>query len=153
MFNGLGVRSWQTTRRSPHLYPHRHRRNSAKRLNAITASVTRSYSYDSAGNTTSDGSATYACDDAGRMTSATKAGVTSMHALNGLGQRVRKTTAGTSIYFVHYKDGHLVGEYDSSCAARIIQARITADARRSRQGCTGANWNAGMRSQNVRFDR
>jgi RHS repeat-associated protein len=86
----------------------------SNRINTISGALTRTYGYDSAGNTTSDGSATYAYNDAGRMISATKAGVTSSYALNGLGQRVRKTTSSVSSYFVYDEAGHLIGEYNHS---------------------------------------
>jgi RHS repeat-associated protein len=48
------------------------------------------------------------------MISATKASVTTTYALNALGQRVKKTTSGSSTYFVYDEAGHLVGEYDNS---------------------------------------
>lgn len=98
---------------------------SSNRINAIAGALTKSYVYDAAGNTTSDGSATFAYNDAGRMISATKAGVTSTYALNGLGQRVRKTTSGTSIYFVYDESGHVIGEYDS--AGNLIAETIWFD--------------------------
>ncbi|HMN46057.1 MAG TPA: DNRLRE domain-containing protein [Povalibacter sp.] len=84
------------------------------RIASITGALAKTYTYDAAGNTTSDGATSFAYNDAGRMMSATKAGVTSTYALNGLGQRVRKTTGGHSIYFVYDEAGRLIGEYDGS---------------------------------------
>ena len=82
----------------------------------------RIYSYDAAGNITNDGTRSFTYNDAGRMVSATKAGVTTTYALNGLGQRVRKTTSGSSTYFVYDEAGHLLGEYDAS--GSLIQETV-----------------------------
>jgi RHS repeat-associated protein len=95
------------------------------RLNAVSGALSRTYAYDAAGNVTADGSATYTYDDAGRMVSVTKASVATTYKLNALGQRVRKTTAGVSTYFVYDDTGHLVGEYDNSGA--LIQETIWFD--------------------------
>lgn len=97
----------------------------SNRLTGISGALTRTYSHDNAGNITTDGSATFTYNDAGRMVSATKAGATSTYALNGLGQRVRKTTSGVSIYFVYDEAGHLIGEYDS--AGNLIAETIWLD--------------------------
>jgi len=78
--------------------------------------LTRSYGYDAAGNTTSDGSTTFDYNDAGRLVSATKAGVTTTYSINALGQRVKKATGGAAIDFAYDEAGHLIGEYDSSGA-------------------------------------
>jgi RHS repeat-associated protein len=88
--------------------------STSNRINSITGSLSRTYGYDAAGNKTSDGVATYSYDDAGRMVSASKSGVSATYSLNALGQRVKKTVAGVSTYFVYDESGHLVGEYDAS---------------------------------------
>jgi RHS repeat-associated protein len=56
------------------------------------------------------------------MISATKASVTSTYALNAFGQRVKKTTSGSSRYFVYDEAGNLAGEYDNS--GNLIQETI-----------------------------
>lgn len=94
----------------------------SNRISAITSSLTKTYTYDAAGNTTSDGTATYTYDDAGRMVSATKDGITATYAINALGQRVRKTVAGTNTHFVYDEAGHLSGEYDNS--GNLIQETV-----------------------------
>jgi RHS repeat-associated protein len=99
--------------------------STSNRINSITGSLARSYGYDAAGNATSDGSATYTYDDAGRMVSATKAGTTAAYSLNALGQRVKKTVSGASTYFVYDESGHLIGEYDS--AGNLIQETVWFD--------------------------
>ena len=57
-------------------------------MNTVTGALTKSYSYDNAGNTTSDGTITYTYNNAGRMTSATKAGVTTIQDLTSAEQLV-----------------------------------------------------------------
>ena len=96
--------------------------SNSSRLTSITGALTRSYSHDAAGNISSDGSVIFSYDDAGRMVSATKAGLTSSYAINTLGQRVKKTSSGTSTHFVYDEAGHLIGEYDS--AGSLIQETI-----------------------------
>jgi RHS repeat-associated protein len=48
------------------------------------------------------------------MTSVTKSGVTTTYTYNALGQRVTKTTAGNTTYFVYDEAGHILGEYDNA---------------------------------------
>jgi len=96
--------------------------STSNRTNSIAGSLTRTYSYDAAGNALSDGTATYTYNDAGRMMSATSNGTTATYSLNALGQRVRKTVSGASAYFVYDEAGHLAGEYDGS--GNLIQETI-----------------------------
>lgn len=96
--------------------------STSNRLSSVSGALSRTYSYDGSGNTTGDGSATFTYNDAGRMVSVTKASVTTTYALNALGQRVKKTTSGSSTYFVSDEVGHLVGEYDSS--GNLIQETV-----------------------------
>jgi len=87
---------------------------------ASISSPTRSFSYDSAGNTTTDGFFTATYDLAGRMNALTKAGVTASYSVDAFGRRVRKfTSAGTSttVIFVYDPAGHLLGEYSNTGAA------------------------------------
>jgi len=91
-------------------------------VGSISGALVRTYTYDTAGNTTADGSATYAYDDSGRMISATKGGLTGTYWINALGQRVRKSVGGTSTYFVYDESGHLVGEYGGGGA--LIQETV-----------------------------
>jgi RHS repeat-associated protein len=96
--------------------------STSNRLSNVSGALSRSYSYDSSGNTTSDGAATFTYNDAGRMISATKASVTTTYALNALGQRVKKITSGSSRYFVYDEAGHQLGEYDNS--GNLLQETI-----------------------------
>jgi YD repeat-containing protein len=70
--------------------------STGNRLSSISGSLTRVYTYDATGNTTSDGTATFTYNDARRMVSATKTAVTTAYAINGLGQRVKKTASASS---------------------------------------------------------
>jgi RHS repeat-associated protein len=94
----------------------------SNRLSSVAGALTRTFAYDAAGNTTSDGSTTITYNDAGRMISATKAGVTTTYTLNALGQRVKKTVGTSSTYFAYDEAGHLVGEYNDSGA--LVQETI-----------------------------
>ena len=68
---------------------------------------------------------TFTYDDAGRMSSATSGASTVSYKVNALGQRVRKTVAGVSTYFVYGESGHLLGEYDN--AGNLIQETVWLD--------------------------
>jgi RHS repeat-associated protein len=84
---------------------------SSNRLTTVTDGVARSYAYDAAGNTLSDGIRGFTYDDSGRMATATRDGITTQYAYNALGQRVRKSSAGVLQYFVYDESGHLLGTY------------------------------------------
>ena len=87
----------------------------SNRLSGIS-NPTRGFGYDAAGNTLSDTgiayAATYGLDN--RLTTLTKAGVTTFFNYDAAGQRVRKVTGTSKPHFVYDQDGQLLGEYDSS---------------------------------------
>jgi len=99
-----------------------------------TGGMTKTNTYDATGNITGDGSATFTYDARGRLTQVAKGSVT-QYAINGLGQRVAKTTttAGimgsantiSAVYFVYDEAGHLIGEYDGTGA--VIQETVWLD--------------------------
>ncbi|HEY7642943.1 MAG TPA: RHS repeat-associated core domain-containing protein [Steroidobacteraceae bacterium] len=97
----------------------------SNRLSSVSGALTRTYGYDNAGNTTSDGTTTFTYNDAGRMVSATKAGVTTSYALNALGERIKKTTSSSSTYFVYDESGQVIGEYDNS--GNLVQETVWLD--------------------------
>jgi uncharacterized protein RhaS with RHS repeats len=83
------------------------------RLSSLSGAVTRSFTYDNAGNLTASQGITFTYDGRGRMK---QAGSTT-YLVNALGQRVKKTTGAAERYFVYDEAGHLVGEYDATGAA------------------------------------
>jgi RHS repeat-associated protein len=88
--------------------------STSNRVQSTTGELTRSYSYDAAGNTTSDGTRTFTYNDAGRMRTSTDGGVTTTYSYNGLGERVKKTSSAATVHFAYDEAGHLIGEYDAS---------------------------------------
>jgi RHS repeat-associated protein len=82
----------------------------------------RSYTYDEAGNVTSDGTRSFTYNAAGRTVGASNGGVTASYSVNGIGQRVRKSVAGQVRYFFYDEAGRLVGEYDG--AGALIQETV-----------------------------
>ncbi|MES1195947.1 MAG: RHS repeat-associated core domain-containing protein, partial [Steroidobacter sp.] len=94
----------------------------SNKLSGISGAVTRTYSYDNVGHTLSDGTRTFTYNAAGRLTTATNAGVTTTYTYNALGQRVKKTNSTTTNYYVYDEAGHLLGEYDQ--AGNLIQELV-----------------------------
>ena len=87
----------------------------SNRLQATTGAVTRSFTYDAAGNLTGNGDVTFTYDGRGRLTQASNG---YRYAINGLGQRVGKSGPGEITYFVYDEQGRLIGEYDGAGAPR-----------------------------------
>jgi RHS repeat-associated protein len=91
----------------------------SNRLSSIS-NPARSFGYDNAGNTTSDGgnyTATY--DAAGRLQTLSRAGITTTYSYDGFGRRVRKfssTGATSTVVFVYDQQGQLLGEYSNTGA-------------------------------------
>jgi RHS repeat-associated protein len=71
-------------------------------------------SYDNAGNVTGDGTNTYSYSDRGRMTSATVSGGSVSFTYNGLEQRAKKSSSGSTGYYVYDEAGQLLGEYEAN---------------------------------------
>ncbi|MBF0474976.1 MAG: hypothetical protein HQK59_03930 [Deltaproteobacteria bacterium] len=87
-----------------------------------TGPTTQTYTYDAAGNLTADGTNTYTYDARGRLVQVTTGSVTTSYAINGLGQRVSKSSASATIIFVYDEAGHLLGEYDGT--GNVIQETV-----------------------------
>ena len=89
---------------------------SSNRLNAIS-NPSRSFQYDNAGNIQSDGSFSAGYALTGRMTTLTKAGITSTYTYDDMGRRIRKVDSSgpaSTVVFFYDKEGHLLGEYDQN---------------------------------------
>lgn len=74
----------------------------------------KSNAYDTAGNLTTDGTATYTYNDRGRLSRVVTAGLTTDYLYNGISQRVAKAGAAVATgvnYFVYDEQGHVLGEY------------------------------------------
>jgi YD repeat-containing protein len=72
----------------------------SNRLLATTGPVAKSYTYDAAGHSTSDGTNSFTWNAAGRLSQALTPSGTAAYQYNGKGERVAKTTAaGTTRFF------------------------------------------------------
>ncbi len=87
----------------------------SNQITGITGTLARSYGYDAAGHTTSYSDVTARYNDAGRLQTVTRNGVTETLTYNALGQRIETAggPAGTVLYW-YDEQGHLLGEYDGS---------------------------------------
>jgi RHS repeat-associated protein len=94
----------------------------SNRLTSITGGLTKTNTYDTAGNLTNDGSTSLTYDGRGRMLTATNAGLTTSYVINYAGQRVKKANSTETVYYVYDDAGHMIGEYDA--AGTLIQELI-----------------------------
>jgi RHS repeat-associated protein len=85
----------------------------SNRLSSTSGTLTRTYGYDNAGNTTSFTGVTFTYNNRGRMKSSTKSGVTTNYTYNALGQLIKK---GTSTLYYYDEAGHIIGIYNGSGA-------------------------------------
>ena len=111
-YNGIGDRLTSTVGAASTTYGYF---SGTHRLQSLSGAQAKSYTFDAAGNTTSDGTTTWVYGGNGRPTSA---GSTTF-LINALGQRVKKTTGSSSTRFVYDEAGRLWGEYDG--AGNLIQ--------------------------------
>ncbi len=96
---------------------------SSNRIDSMTGALTRTYTYDAAGNTRTYSNITAAYNNRGRMKSLTKASVTASYVYDALEHLVKQSggPSGTVIY-VYDEEDHLIGEYDGSGA--VIQETV-----------------------------
>lgn len=97
--------------------------STSNRISSSTGALARTYSYDSAGNTTGYTFATPAYNNRGRMKTLTKSGVTATYVYDALGHLIKQSggTPGTVLY-MYDEAGHLVGEYTSTGA--LVQETV-----------------------------
>lgn len=74
----------------------------------------KTYSYDNAGNQTSDGTVTFTYSPRGRISSFKYGGTTVYQLHNGIGERVLKSNGGAM--YIYDQEGQLLGEYDLATA-------------------------------------
>ncbi len=94
----------------------------SNRLSSVSGGLTRTYSYDAAGDTTGYAGNTFTYNAAGRMVSAANSSGTTAYLYNAVGQRVRKSSVTAATNFAYDESGHLIGEYDD--AGNLIQEII-----------------------------
>jgi RHS repeat-associated protein len=114
-YSGVGDRLTSTVNSSTTNYGYS---SGTHRLASLSGAQSKSYTFDAAGNMTSDGTTTWTYGGNNRPTAA---GSTAF-LINALGQRVKKTTGGAAVRFVYDEAGRLWGEYDSSGA--LVQETV-----------------------------
>lgn len=84
-------------------------------ITSVTGALSRTYTYDLAGNTTSNGPATFTYNNRGRMVGSATSSSSTTYIYDALGQRIQKSGVPTgTVVFVYDESGHLLGEYNSS---------------------------------------
>ena len=115
-YDGDGNRLTQTTANpastTTYTYP-----TTSNRLANLSGATAKTYQYDAVGNLTNDGTHTWSYGGNNRPTQVSNAiATTTQFQINALGQRVKKSSAGTDQRFVYDEAGRLWGEYDGSGA-------------------------------------
>lgn len=91
-------------------------------ITGITGALSRTYSYDTTGNTKGDSVDTDTYNDAGRLKTVRNTSGTTTFIYNALGQMIEASgPSGTTVY-VYDQTGHLLGEYDGS--GNLIQETV-----------------------------
>lgn len=84
----------------------------ANRLSSVRGSISRTYTYDSAGNVTGDGISTYDFDALSQMTCANCGSASEIaYQYDGQGRRISQSKAGKKTYFIQAPNGDLQFEY------------------------------------------
>jgi RHS repeat-associated protein len=85
------------------------------RLIRVTGQTIKSFGYDNSGNITSEDARTYTYNQNNRLIRATENGLTlGEYAYNGVGQRIKKVTDGTSTIYHYDRLGNLIAESDGT---------------------------------------
>lgn len=93
----------------------------SNRLLTTHAPIAKTYSYDAAGNSISDGATVFTWNAGGRLSKAVTGARSNTYKHNGLGERVIKsgsTLTNGPYRFIYDQAGHLIGEYDKNNALR-----------------------------------
>jgi RHS repeat-associated protein len=90
----------------------------SNRLLSVSGTSNETYSYDANGNVlthATGASYAFAYDAKNRLAQATVGAISTSYGVNGLGQRVSKSTGGQSpTYFAYDISGHLIGDYNGA---------------------------------------
>jgi RHS repeat-associated protein len=96
--------------------------STSNQLSSTSGALSRTYSNDAAGNTTSYASDSFSYNQRGRMTSATVNGTTTSYIYSALGQMVEKSGASGTTFLMYDEAGHVLGEYSSTGA--LVQETV-----------------------------
>ena len=91
-------------------------------MSSISGSLSRTYGYDTTGNTLSYAGATFTYNHRGRMATATNGGVTALYTYNALGQRIKRTAAGVTTLYAYDESGHLA--VNTRATGALIQETV-----------------------------
>lgn len=95
------------------------------RLTSVTTSgVTKSYTYDAAGNVTNDGTHSYQYDAENRVVNVDN-GTTASYAYDHNNRRVKKTV-GTNVTHYVWEGGQVIAEYDGRPVPCLMKRFIQA---------------------------
>jgi RHS repeat-associated protein len=83
------------------------------KLSSLSGFVSKTFSYDSNGNMTGDGTNTWTYDQRGRMATNVVGGTTTTYSVSDIGLRVKKAGTTTTLY-AYDEAGHTIGEYTST---------------------------------------
>jgi YD repeat-containing protein len=86
--------------------------SSSNEISSVTGGISRTYSYDAAGNITGDGTNSYFFNQRGRMISANSTN----YVYNALGQLIEKSGGGGTTLLMYDEAAHILGEYTSNGA-------------------------------------
>jgi RHS repeat-associated protein len=85
----------------------------SNQLTSVSGGLTRTYSYNTSGNTSGYSGMILTYNARERLVLATNNGATvGTYVYDALGQRIQKSTALGTTYFAYDESGHLIGEYD-----------------------------------------
>ena len=103
------------------------------RLQALTGSTSKTFSYTNAGNTEIEDTRQYVYNENNRLTQVNDGGVIGDYTFNGNGERVIKVVQGTTTIFYYDQNRYLIGESDGVNVDEYIYVGRTSIAKASGQ--------------------
>ena len=95
-------------------------------LSSLSGYVSQSFTYDSNGNMTGDGTNTWTYDQRGRMATNVVGSTTTTYSVNDQGLRVKKANTGSTTLYAYDEGGHMIGEYTST-GTSIMETAFMGD--------------------------
>ena len=123
-YDAIGNRTSHIKANVSSLYNYKPNTNHLSQI-SNTPGIATAYSYDASGSMVFDGIRRFVYDPQGRLVKSRRSGIITSYGINGLGQRVSKTTGTNATLFAYDEAGHLIGEYDGTGAA--IQETVFLD--------------------------